>query len=141
MFIPIETECEKTQVSKMSINTPIPPAFVSLFDEALLKNELPGEHKSVIEQLLDQLEAHERDEDSVLGDYERAATGIPDAGVRFLMGLVLEDEKRHHQLSQAMSRDVRQSLLWLHDQPALPEIAVAGQARPALREQTARFLE
>jgi len=96
--------------------------------------------KSDVERLFEQLEAHEKEEAESLDAYEAAATASPDAGVRYLMGLVLEDERRHHRLLQAMSEEIRQSLLWLNGTMPLPDIKPANQARQMLLHETERFL-
>lgn len=87
-----------------------------------------------------QLEAHEREEQQTLGEYQDAAKAAPDAGVRYLMSLVLEDEERHHRLSQAMAHEVHDSLLWLQREAPLPEVNPAPEERQKLLRQTERFL-
>src|SRR5581483_9328258 len=102
-----------------------------VFLDALLATGMPtelttSERKSEIEQLLDQLEAQEAEERELLKEYERAAETTPDKGVRLLMEL--------------MTNDVRQSVLWLHDRPALPSVEGSDERRAALLEQTEKFL-
>ncbi|SRR5581483_340597 len=125
----------------MATTTDSSPVFL----DALLATGMPtelttSERKSEIEQLLDQLEAQEAEERELLKEYERAAETTPDKGVRFLMGLVLEDEQRHRRLMELMTNDVRQSVLWLHDRPALPSVEGSDERRAALLEQTEKFL-
>ncbi|HLG68942.1 MAG TPA: hypothetical protein VK009_00815, partial [Chloroflexota bacterium] len=98
------------------------------------------DEKSVVEHLLDQIEAHERSEDDLLVDYRKAADASPDRGVRFLMGLILEDEERHHRLMAAMARDVKASLLWAQTPQALPSITNSENGNQ-LKAQTDRFLQ
>jgi len=100
--------------------------------------------KSVVEQLLDQLEAHEQSESDLLESYRKAAECLPDRGVRFLMGLILEDEERHHRLMNAMARDVKSSVLWLNHEPPLPFIGATRATRATkgeLLDNTKRFLD
>src|SRR5581483_610405 len=118
----------------MATTTDSSPVFL----DALLATGMPtelttSERKSEIEQLLDQLEAQEAEERELLKEYERAAETTPDKGVRFLMGLVLEDEQRHRRLMELMTNDVRQSVLWLHDRPAhrLPNVVGHELHQPA----------
>jgi len=101
---------------------------------------LSPDDKSVVERLLNHLEAHERSERDLLEDYRAAAEGLPDKGVRFVMGLILEDEERHHRLMNAMAQDVKSSLLWLGASP-LPSITPTRESRDLLLTETVRFLE
>jgi hypothetical protein len=117
----------------------VPPSFIALVPDSPWENPEP-DGKSAVERLFAQLEAHEREEAESVKEYREAATQAPDAGYRFLMGLVLQDEERHHQLSQDMAAEVRQSLLWLREDEPLPAMHPAPQARQALLDQTERFL-
>jgi hypothetical protein len=123
----------------MAIDTYIPPAFIGIMPGSLLTDP-PSDEKSPIEKLFAQLEAHEREEAEVLEDYQAAARSAPDAGFRYLMSLVLEDEERHHRLSKAMADEVEQSLLWLKRDEPLPGIHASGEVRGELLGQTERFL-
>ena len=123
----------------MPTETYIPPAFIGLMPGSPLTDP-PADQKSPIEKLFAQLEAHEREEEDVLKDYEAAAKAAPDAGFRYLMGLVLEDEERHHRLSKAMADEVEQSLMWLRGNEPLPPINPTGDERAELLRQTERFL-
>jgi bacterioferritin (cytochrome b1) len=103
--------------------------------------EQAGDMRSVVERLLDHLEGHERSERDLLADYRQAAEATSDRGVRFLMGLVLEDEERHHRLMQAMARDIRGSLEWRPGDQPLPPISARPPDQAELLAQTLRFLK
>lgn len=117
----------------------IPPAFLTMMPSPL--EEPLSDEKSPIEKLFAQLEAHEREEENILTDYQAAAKDSSDAGVRYLMGLVLEDEERHHRLSKAMAGEVEQSLMWLQGEQPLPAIQPNPEERQQLLSQTERFLQ
>lgn len=114
--------------------------LVQLAEADQRSSALAAGEKSIVERLLDHLEAHERSEEDLLVDYRQAAEGSADRGVRFLMELILEDEERHHRLMSAMARDVRSSLLWASQQ-ALPSISSGSEDHAELVAQTERFLE
>lgn len=122
----------------MPTETYIPPAFIGLVPSPL--TEPPSDEKSPVERLFAELEAHEREEEDVLKDYQAAANEAPDAGFRYLMGLVLEDEERHHRLSKAMADEVERSLNWLHGQRPLPTVHPTDDTRQGLLQETERFL-
>lgn len=48
-------------------------------------------------------QAHVREEAQFLDEYEALSTSLDDPGTRFLVELILEDERRHHQLFERMS--------------------------------------
>jgi|SRR5690348_10180002 rubrerythrin len=116
-------------------------SYLQQLAEAGRRESEPGDDKSAIEHVLAYLEAHEESERDLLGSYRYAARLGPDSGVRFLMGLILEDEERHQRLMSAMARDVKSSLLWLDDRLPLPDIENKPDAHDRLVLQTERFLD
>ncbi len=124
----------------MAVFTDKNDVFDLMLDRPLDIQELPREQKSVIEQLLDELQSHEQGERELLREYEKAANETTDRGVAFLMGLILEDEHRHHRLVDMMRHEVEQSLLWLQGEEPLPPVG-AGKRSPQLLQQTNAFLE
>jgi hypothetical protein len=124
----------------MSSPTPPVPNLLGLLEDFRSREEASAEH-SVVERVLDHLQAHEREEQSVLTEYERAAAESADAGVRYLMTLIVNDERQHHRLSEAMASDMRQSLEWLGGESPIPMMNVPSSDRQALLAMTNRFLE
>jgi hypothetical protein len=100
----------------------------------------PSEGVKAIEWAIDQLQAHEHEERDLLDEYRYAAHLGPDEGVRFLMGLILEDEQRHHRLMAAMTEDARAAAL-PQSGATLPRIQAAAEDRERLLRQTRRFIE
>jgi hypothetical protein len=100
-----------------------------------------AERKSEVEALLDRLQAHDAAERAGMRGYEEAATVGPDPGVRYLMSLILEEEKRHDELLTAMANEVRRSLVWEQGERPLPSISATGEERKQLLSQAERFLE
>ncbi|MHB8618003.1 MAG: hypothetical protein ACYDAG_00270 [Chloroflexota bacterium] len=98
-------------------------------------------YQSATELLLQQLETHERSEEEVLHAYGQAAQDAPDPGVRFLMGLIVEDEARHHRLMSAMALGLRQSFDQAEGPGLLPSVSASPEVATTLRAQTERFLE
>ena len=116
----------------------------NLYEAAIPEADLGREstrasEKSAIEALLDTLQTHERAERELLDDYSNAAAQLPDRGVRFLMGLILEDEARHHRLMAAMAEDIRSSVEWM-GKDAVPSIHADHEVRSGLLASTDRFL-
>lgn len=66
------------------------------------------------------------------------ATDIPEA-VRYLMHLVLEDEKRHHRILHEIMIALGNDIAWRHDSNGVPSLP-NGSPNPALAAVTRRFL-
>lgn len=81
--------------------------------------------------------AHVRGESYALQAYAEAAGTTSDAGTRFLLELILEDEERHHEvfrrLSESVAPDVASRAL-----PGPP--SPSGEERTRLTEQVRGFL-
>lgn len=101
---------------------------------------LSGDKRSEVEQLLTRIEADEATEAEGMEVYKRAAEASRDAGVRFLMNLIMEDEERHSRLLQAMAHDIRHSLDWSQDKAEMPSIHPASNEAVELGHQADRFL-
>jgi rubrerythrin len=82
-----------------------------------------------------QFASHVRQETSFLEEYERLVEQVGDAGIAFLLRMILDDERRHHALFEEMSKAARGVEDALPAAPA-PDAATAA----ALLEPTERFL-
>jgi hypothetical protein len=90
-------------------------------------------------EILALLESHGAREGEALDAYKRVAEGS-DAGaaVRYLVGLILEDEERHHQVFAEMANQIR-SIVWEVDvEPRVP--AMTPRDDPQLLAETRRLL-
>ena len=90
-------------------------------------------------RVLHQLEHHSANESALLEAYheiaERSDTG---SAVRFLIELILDDERRHHELFEQMANTFR-SFMW--ELPVEPRLPAATQLHePELRDATAQLL-
>jgi len=93
-----------------------------------------GPNSSPYELLLQALNAHIAAEADALAAYRRLAETALDPVVRMLMGLILEDEERHHSLMGRIAARLRDDLQWGHSAEALP----TGQAeQPSDQEMEA----
>lgn len=108
--------------------------MVALADERLVG-------ASVTEQeTFEALVAHERDEEEVIAGYESLAAETPSEAVRYLIKLIVEDERRHHRVLEQLANTVRFQAT-LDDRGAhLPYLDVHRGRDRALLEETRRFL-
>ena len=59
------------------------------------------------QELYDALLDHEREESEVIAEYEAFAESSPSQAVRYLIRMVLDDEKRHHRVLSELANAVR----------------------------------
>jgi len=97
------------------------------------------EPQSWDQAVLDEMESHVESERDLLVEYARAAQEVEAPDLRFLINLILEDERRHHQLFQEMARALEGVRQWRTTEPAIPPLS----HRPLpeeVRKLTDRFL-
>ena len=84
--------------------------------------------------LVELIARHGAEEGELLATYERLATEAPDASVRYLIDLILEDERRHHRLLAELSNAMAWDSVGQPPEPVTPRLPrkISG----ALYEQT-----
>lgn len=83
---------------------------------------------SPYEYLLRALESHIAAERESLGHYRQLAESTKDPVVELVMGIILEDEERHHGLMRRLAARLQDDLNWSHTPEALPVPAAAAAA-------------
>lgn len=91
------------------------------------------------EKVFSFFEEHVANERDLLDGYEQLAEDAP-AHVRYLVGLIVADERRHHQIFQELMNAVRGDVELAPVEPSVPHIAPAADLR-ALRERTAAMIK
>jgi hypothetical protein len=71
-------------------------------------------------EVMKRLEDHIADEQDILEEYETLIRGSDHAPVRYLLGLVLEDEQRHHRILGEMLNQFRTSVYLAEQAPHVP---------------------
>lgn len=74
---------------------------------------------SEVERLVNELEAHERQEGMFLKRYKDLATKSDNRVVRLLLQMIVSDEERHHAVTHAMASTLRGDLNWTRPEEAL----------------------
>lgn len=90
-------------------------------------------------ELVQLLAQHEAEEESVLARYERFAHETNSPAVRYLIGLIIEDERRHHR----MLAELANAIVWGEWQPIcdmVPELD-PGLAETVVVEATQGLLD
>lgn len=87
---------------------------------------------SSVQRLMNEFQAHAAHEGSWLTDYQAIAKESADPLIRFLLGLIVADEERHHELTIRMIGKLKDELAWTRSE-GVPR-------RPQLRGKTAKEL-
>jgi bacterioferritin (cytochrome b1) len=92
------------------------------------------------EAVLGQLNDHVAAERGLISEYADALSGIDAADVRYLMGLILEDEARHHRMFEELVNALKGARSGRQVEPRLPGRAAGPLPGDVLRV-TERFLQ
>jgi rubrerythrin len=82
--------------------------------------EPPAPTQPLVERLLNGVEAHVRAETDSIEAYRAFADTIRDPQLKLVMGLIVEDEERHHELLRRILTRLNNDVYWQHDPAALP---------------------
>ncbi|MFN8034707.1 MAG: hypothetical protein U0V73_02070 [Acidimicrobiia bacterium] len=88
--------------------------------------------------LLAQLAEHVTDEEGLLADYAHLAEDAPDEYVRYVAGMILSDERRHHQALLEVVNQLRTGAEWREVGPRVPWLTQPTEGKEL--RQTARRL-
>jgi hypothetical protein len=89
-------------------------------------------------QVFNSLMAHERAEEKVIAAYQALAEGTTSLTARYLIEMILDDERRHHRVIGELANTVRAHATLEEKGPRLPFMDVRGD--PTLLAETRRFL-
>jgi rubrerythrin len=96
---------------------------------------------SVVEQeLYDHVTAHGKNEGEVLEAYADLAERTDSPAFAFLARLILEDERRHHQMLDALAESIRNSAELSGRPSPIPDLALFTADRDRILVETERFL-
>jgi hypothetical protein len=122
----------------MSYPPVVPVNVASGLDRPARDGEVQVDH-DWYPALLALLQSHSEREGVALADYKRLATKSTDDGIRYLMRLILADERRHHEQMEQMINTI-QSFAWdVKVEPRVPSLP--AQKDPTLLEDTRLLLE
>ena len=85
-------------------------------------------------ELVDLLSHHGSEEGAILATYEVLANESEDESIRYLVNLVLDDERRHHRLLAEMANAMAWGTVKANAEPATPDLS--RQMDAALLAQT-----
>ncbi len=92
------------------------------------------------EAALAHLSRHVDEEQAILAAYTDLAERSTDEHVRFLFGLIVDDETRHHRLLTEMLKRVEADVAWKEGERSIPWVRTPSDPE-GLRQATRRFIE
>ena len=96
---------------------------------------------SSVQRLMNEFQSHANQEAQWLTNYQAIASESSDPLIRFLLGLIVTDEQRHHELTSQMITKLKDELAWTRAK-GLPRRAYQkGEKRARLLASVESFLE
>jgi rubrerythrin len=95
---------------------------------------------SSVQRVMNEFQAHAAQEQRWLVEYRDNARDASDPLVRFLLGLIVADEERHHELTLRMISKLKDELAWTRSQGLAPRVYESGPKGKSLLVSIESFL-
>jgi rubrerythrin len=92
-------------------------------------------------QLFEHLTDHTRREGAMLSEYAAIAEATESKALKYVLDLLLEDERRHHRYFNELAASLKSQAELSADDPAVPRLDLDRVDRAELRATTDRLLE
>ena len=96
---------------------------------------------SSVQRLMNEFQSHANQEEQWLTSYQAVAKEASDPLIRFLFGLIVADEQRHHELTNRMIAKLKDELAWTRAEGLAPRVYEIGKKRKQLLSSVESFLE
>lgn len=96
---------------------------------------------SSVERLMNEFQTHASHEAQWLSGYRASARESTDPLIGFLLGLIVADEERHHELTNRMISKLKDELAWTRSSLVLRKAGEKGEKRKRLLVSVESFLE
>jgi len=96
---------------------------------------------SSVQRLMIEFQSHANHEEQWLTDYQASAEESSDPLIRFLLGLIVADEQRHHELTSRMITKLKDELAWTRAEGLARRVYEKGEKRTQLLSSVESFLE
>ena len=96
---------------------------------------------SSVQRLMNEFQAHALHEAHWLDDYRVSATESADPLIRFLLGLIIADEERHHELTTRMIGKLKDELAWTRSAGVAKNSRDKGKSAKRLLMSVEKFLD
>jgi len=92
------------------------------------------------QEIYDHLTAHGKEEGATLQSYQELADSTDSPAFAFLARIILDDERRHHQLLDDLAETIRVSAELSGEPTPIPDLAMFKADRARILAETERFL-
>ena len=96
---------------------------------------------SSVQRLMNEFQSHAKHEEQWLSSYQASAKEASDPLIRFLLGLIVADEQRHHEVTSRMISKLKDELAWTRAEGLTRRVYERGGKRTRLLASVERFLE
>jgi hypothetical protein len=93
------------------------------------------------QDLYDHLVEHEQEEQGLIGRYRDACLTAESEAFRYLIGMIMEDEDRHHRFTKEIANALRADVELCDATPRVPMLKAWKPVDPAVVQATEEFLE
>ena len=95
---------------------------------------------SAVQRLMNEFQSHASQEERWLSSYKEIARESSDRLTSFLLGLIVADEERHHELISRMISKLKDELAWTHGESAARKRVESAENRKRLLASIERFI-
>ena len=96
---------------------------------------------SSVQRLMNEFQSHVTHEERWLSSYREVAKETSDPQIRFLLGLIVADEERHHELTARMISKLKDELAWTRSTEITRSAGESGRKSRRLLSSVESFLD
>lgn len=96
---------------------------------------------SSVQRLMNEFQSHAAHEERWLSSYQEIAKETINPQIRFLLGLIVADEERHHELTARMISKLKDELAWTRSAGIPPRAGDSGEKTKRLLASVENFLD
>ena len=96
---------------------------------------------SSVQRLMNEFQSHADHEEQWLTNYQAIGKEASDPLIRFLLGLIVDDEQRHHELTRRMITKLKDELAWTRAEGLAPRFYEKAEKRTHLLSSVESFLD
>ncbi|MCH8022406.1 MAG: hypothetical protein IH932_01495 [Thaumarchaeota archaeon] len=106
---------------------------------SLLK-KTEGPRESAFERLRKEFHQHGHEETEVINGYSKMVSKTESETLKFLLGMIIEDEKRHHEIMRRLVATLDSALLWTETRMSIAMDKEPAKNKKELLKLTTEFL-
>lgn len=96
---------------------------------------------SSVQRLMNEFQSHAIHEERWLSSYRELATETTDPKIRFLLGLIVADEEKHHELTARMILKLKDELAWTRSTGIAHRASESGEKAKRLLASVENFMD